>query len=191
MGSGSVSRARAALEKPRPELAGKPLIQVQEIPNPKGGKAYLEVTITDIWKDNINRFTPTSPVDFATNQRPETAQPTSRATSPVDIKKNLKKNNEEEQATFISELQSDPAYQRLDVGLEFRKADRWCAVNHRQLTPKFFVNWLNRIDQPFRPIDDLGNGNGNGHKRDAAFHARQAELARKLGREYRPDAEQS
>jgi len=173
MGSGSVSRARAALEKPRPELAGKPLIRVREIPNPKGGKAYLEVTITDIWKDNINRFTPTSPVDFASTQRPEAPQPTSRATSPVDIKKNSKKNpnKEEEGATLISDLQSDPAYERLDVALEFRKADRWCSVNHRQLTPRFFVNWLNRIDQPFRPADG-GNGysmSRNGRNIDAGL----------------------
>lgn len=153
MGSGSVSRARAKLEEPRSGLGGQPLIKVREIPNPRGGKAFLEISITDIWKANMSHFAPTSAVDIASSQRPEVPDPTSRATSPVDIKKNSKEKQEEEDA--LAKYKSDPLYAHVNVEREFEKAQRWAAANNRQVTPRFFVNWLNKIDAPFRP-----NGNG-------------------------------
>lgn len=160
MGAGTVSRTKESLAKRRPELKNKPLIIIKNIDNPSGGKPYQEITITDIWLVNTERFTPSS-VDIATSsvdeQRPDGAEATSRATSTVDIKKNSNKNLQEEQRDFLSELKTDPVYSRLDVSLEFGKAQRWAAANHRRVTQRMFVNWLNRS------LSDLPlNGNGAG-----------------------------
>lgn len=77
----------------------------------------------------------------------------------------------------LSEYKTNPTYARLDVDLEFGKAETWAAKNHRQVTPRFFVNWLNRALENV-PL----NGNSNGH--DDAWHEKQARLAAKLGRTY-------
>lgn len=185
LGTGTVSRAKKELEKPRAALGNKSLIRTKEVPNPKGGKAFHEITVTDIWRENIARFT-SSPVEVALDQVPNEVEASSKPSSTVEIKKNSKKNDQEERV-LLDDLIQDPAYSHVDVSVEFQKAQRWCALNHRKLTPRFFVNWLNRIDRPFRPLNDPGTHHGNG-KHDAAWHAKQAELARKLGREYRPDA---
>jgi hypothetical protein len=52
-------------------------------------------------------------------------------------------------SSTIQELQSDPAFKDLNVQHEFDKALRWCKENHRQLTRRRFVNWLNRADKSF------------------------------------------
>lgn len=49
---------------------------------------------------------------------------------------------------WLTELRDDPAYKGIDVAREHAKAARWCITNHRQLTRKFFVNWLNKCDKP-------------------------------------------
>jgi hypothetical protein len=167
------------------------LIRTKELPNPSGGKPYLEITVTDIWRENTTRFTTstrdvegvtTSTVDIATSKIDESNVHSGHKEE--QYKKNLYK----EEELSLADLKKDPAYSHVDVSHEFQKAERWCALNRRKLTPRFFVNWLNKIDRPFRPIDDPGT-KGNGH--DAAWHKKQAELARRLGREYRPDAAQS
>lgn len=156
MGAGTVSRAKTELEKQRKELGNKPLIITKQIPNPNGGKPYQEIAITDIWKANILCFTTSSGEVEGVEQLPETAQPTSRATSPVEINKNSNKNeDQEEQKDALAQYKSDPLYEHVDVEREFQKAERWAAAHGRKVTPRFFVNWLNKIDVPFRP-----NGNG-------------------------------
>lgn len=117
MGAGSVSRTKTALEARRSILGNKPLIRTREVSNPKGGKPFQEITITDIWKANTDRFTsstvevealqPSSPMEIqvsessssvevaAPNQVPKEAKPSSKPSSTVEIKKNSKKNNEE------------------------------------------------------------------------------------------------
>lgn len=57
------------------------------------------------------------------------------------------KTNEE----IIEALKNNEAYKHIDIDRELKKADAWCLVNNRRCTPKFFVNWLNRIDPPLRP----------------------------------------
>lgn len=51
-------------------------------------------------------------------------------------------------ADAIQELKSKPAYSHIDIDSEFEKAATWCEVNNRENTPRFFVNWLNRIQKP-------------------------------------------
>lgn len=51
-------------------------------------------------------------------------------------------------AELIKELQSDPAYKDLNVELEYHKCGNWCKRNHKVLSEKRFVNWLNRADRP-------------------------------------------
>ncbi len=57
------------------------------------------------------------------------------------------KTNEE----IIAALRENPAYSHIDIDRELNKATAWCMTNRRQCTPRFFVNWLNRIDPPLRP----------------------------------------
>lgn len=60
----------------------------------------------------------------------------------------VRKESDEE---WLQGLKSDPAYRHIQVQAEFAKARRWCQENpSRQLTRRFFVNWLNRIQQPIR-----------------------------------------
>jgi hypothetical protein len=49
---------------------------------------------------------------------------------------------------FLNSLQQDPAYEGIDVQRCFHKARVWCANNRRQLTQRFFINWLNHEDRP-------------------------------------------
>lgn len=115
MGAGTVSRTKTALETRRSTLGNRPLIRTKEVPNPKGGKAFQEITITDIWKLNTDRFTsstvevdtpeiessdapkPPSSVEIeAQNQVPVEVEPSSKPISPVEIKKNVEEELREE-----------------------------------------------------------------------------------------------
>jgi hypothetical protein len=52
MSAGTVSKSKASLSEPRPELGGKPLILIStEMQN--GGNANHAITITDIWPENM------------------------------------------------------------------------------------------------------------------------------------------
>src|SRR5688500_7622307 len=115
MSSGMVTKARQALEVPRPELNGKPLIVVTEEPSKSGGKPTCRVTITDVWAVNMSKCstshhdgastqdqhtTTTSPGDGApvsTSPHDQRRHHTSLATSPhVPKEEPLKKNQEED-----------------------------------------------------------------------------------------------
>lgn len=107
MGAGTVSRTKSSLETKRSMLGNRPLIRTREIPNPRGGKAFQEITITDIWKANSDYFAPStvevdttapsSSVEIGSlNQVPVEVDPSSKPISTVEIKKNSKKNHKEE-----------------------------------------------------------------------------------------------
>jgi hypothetical protein len=49
---------------------------------------------------------------------------------------------------WLAGIKVDPAFRLLDVDKERFKATRWCQENNRQLTRKFFINWLNKADKP-------------------------------------------
>ncbi|HOX57127.1 MAG TPA: hypothetical protein P5205_08275 [Candidatus Paceibacterota bacterium] len=83
---------------------------------------------------------------------------------------------------WVAELQDDPAYRQLSVAVELAKARRWCEVNHRQCTRRFFVSWLNRC-RPASP----GTARGN-RRSDAALLARLSDLRAQLARELDPEA---
>lgn len=199
MSAGMVTKARLALEKPRAELANRPLITVAEEPSKTGGHPTCAVTITDIWPVNMAKFS-TSPHDVATSLHDGEAAATSPrdhqrhhttfATSPHDLKeKPFKKNTEEDRRDFLTNLRTDPFYAHVDFDVELERMRRWLARPEnkaRRMTERFVLRWLEKID---RPVEVSGNGNGTGKPiHDAAWHARQAELARRVGREYRPDA---
>ena len=49
----------------------------------------------------------------------------------------------------LEALKANPQYSHIDIDAEFNKAKQWIArTGGRKLTPKFFVNWLNRIEKP-------------------------------------------
>lgn len=91
MGIATVSRTKTELEKPREVLGGKPLIRTAKRPNPKGGKDYDEIRLTDIWLVNTQRFTSSVEELDATEQVPETSDQVpvrNLASSTVEHKKN-------------------------------------------------------------------------------------------------------
>lgn len=118
MSSGMVTKARQALESPRPELNGCPLIVVTEEPSKSGGKPTCRVAMTDIWAVNMSKCSTshhdgapvygkreaTSPHDVeprAPSPHDRRRHHTALATSPhVPKEEPLKKNQEEDGRGF-------------------------------------------------------------------------------------------
>jgi hypothetical protein len=65
-----------------------------------------------------------------------------------------KKPNDE----FLAALKVDPVYSHIDIDRELAKAKNWASPRNRQVTQRFFINWLNRIEKP------LENGHGSNQK---------------------------
>ena len=62
-------------------------------------------------------------------------------------------------STFIDTLKNSIAYKHINVGQELAKMDAWLLVHKgRKKTPKFVVNWLNRIDKPLEPEKERPQG---------------------------------
>lgn len=192
MGAGTVSRTKSSLEAKRSMLGNRPLIRTKEIPNPRGGKPFQEITITDIWKVNSDYFSP-STVEVETaepsssleierlNQVPVEVDPSSKPISTVEIKKNSKKNNKEEleHRDFIAELKADSFYAHVDFDMEIERMRRWLARPEnkgRQFTERFMIRWLDKIDRPIEieertPADNLA----------LTRSQKEAELKKKMG----------
>ena len=49
---------------------------------------------------------------------------------------------------WLAMLESNPAYEGIDVKREHAKAIVWCQTNKKQLTRRRFVAWLGRIERP-------------------------------------------
>jgi hypothetical protein len=49
----------------------------------------------------------------------------------------------------LDSLKQNPMYDHINIDNEFLKAKQWISQKGgRKLTPRFFVNWLNRIEKP-------------------------------------------
>jgi hypothetical protein len=187
MSVGMVTKARVALEMPRAEFNGRPLISVTEEPSKTGGKPTCRIAMTDIWGVNMSKFS-TSPYDgatsysdgepLATSYSDDQRHHTPLATSPHAPKEEpLKNNNEEDERNFISKLRADPFYSHVDFDLEIENMRRWLArpANRgRRMTERFVLNWIQKIDRPVVLEPRAINTNG-----DRA--AREAEMAKKMG----------
>jgi hypothetical protein len=56
----------------------------------------------------------------------------------------------------LDSLKANPLYDHINIDNEFLKAKQWIAQKGgRKLTPRFFVNWLNRIE---KPLESTGGG---------------------------------
>lgn len=186
MGAGTVSRTKTSLEAKRAVLGNRPLIRTREVVNPRGGKPFQEITITDIWKANTDRFT-SSTVELAPssvevegqNQVPVEVGSSSKPISSVEIKNNVEEELREEQGRdFLSKLKTDPIYSHVDFDYQLGLMQRWLARSEnkgRRMTERFVLNWLAKIDRPVQiPISTSG---GNGTDRAA----KEAELSHKMG----------
>jgi hypothetical protein len=102
MSSGMVSKAKDSLAAGRAELGGKALIHVREEGNPHGGKARHLITLTDVWPDNIRRFS-SSQDELASSQDEVASSPHELASSPGEIKKeHIKKEPNKKQKALSS-----------------------------------------------------------------------------------------
>jgi len=74
---------------------------------------------------------------------------------------------------FLASLQSNPAFQGLDIPRELSRMDAWLSVNpQRKKSRRFIINWLNRADKvikaenslphPETPFDRIAAGTKNG-----------------------------
>jgi hypothetical protein len=157
MSAGMITKAKEGLVKKREELAGRALIVVTEEPNPHGGRARHVVTLTDVWPENVARFSrPSSQDELASSPHELANSPHELASSPHEIKKNSGEEEHKRKVgsrasapspdSVISEMLSSPAYQGIDVRREFFKMQAWCEAHGKEATRRRFVNWLNRVD---------------------------------------------
>jgi len=58
------------------------------------------------------------------------------------VKKPIQTNEE-----WLADIKSNPLFKSVDVDREREKAALWCQNNRRQMTRKFFLNWLNKAEQ--------------------------------------------
>ena len=55
---------------------------------------------------------------------------------------------------FLSKIKSNPAYSHINLENEFSKMDAWLSLpknKGRKKTPRFILNWLNKIEKPLEP----------------------------------------
>lgn len=155
MSSGMVSKAKIGLQASRP-LLKKPLINITEETNKKGGKANHAITIADIWAENMAYFASSlHEVDSPSSSYSEVASsPHERTSSPGEIKKELLEEGtkeEEDRRDFISKLRTDPFYSHVDFDVEVERMRRWLARSEnkgRRMTERFVLNWVEKIDRP-------------------------------------------
>lgn len=167
MGTGSVSRAKASLQLRRAELGNRPLIRVREQINPHGGKPYDEITITDIWRVNMECFTSSDVEREDGEQVPNDGEQVPNPSSILEPKNNSleEEHKEERTARFFAELKANPAYAHIDIEREYHKMRQWLALpmnQGRQLTPKFVLNWLNKIEPPLESPDAANQRRASG-----------------------------
>jgi hypothetical protein len=161
MSAGMVTKARQALEIPRPEIGNRPLITVTEEPSKTGGKPTCRVAITDVWLSNMSKYS-TSPHDIAPSYhdveagapspRDRSTSHSDRSTSPhVPKEEPIKNNQEEYKRDFLAELKTDPLYSHVDFDFQIGLMQRWLARPEnkgRRMTERFVLNWLAKIDRP-------------------------------------------
>ena len=102
MSTGSISTAKK-------ELSDLGLIKIESKKNPQGGWDYHEITITDIWPQNSNKYATSSLYERASS-------PGERASSPGELKNNPLRIIEEEKSDANA---SDAAGLPLTEGLRF------------------------------------------------------------------------
>jgi len=95
VGTGTVVRAKALLEQPLPQIGNRPLIKTVERTNPKGGKPYHEIRVTDIWHSNMKTFTSAnmeldSQVPESARQVPNNGAQVPKASANMELKKNTR-----------------------------------------------------------------------------------------------------
>lgn len=51
---------------------------------------------------------------------------------------------------WLASLKSNPAYDGINIGLEYGKMQAWCGANRKQPSRRRFINWLNRAERPMQ-----------------------------------------
>jgi hypothetical protein len=118
MSVGTVSKSKRSLKRSFPQL-GKPLIIIEEKPNPHGGKPNHIITIADIWPENITRFSrfsrkQTQSQSASANSRNKPAASSYESTASANEMKN------EPTKEGTSEEERPPPHKRLMDFLEKR-----------------------------------------------------------------------
>lgn len=87
---------------------------------------------------------------------------------PKEERSKAKEGSKDNETDFVAKLKQNPAYDHIDIDRELHKMHAWLelpANKGRKLTPKFALNWLNKIEAPIEaPIK--GNGNVGRHVSD-------------------------
>lgn len=80
---------------------------------------------------------------YSTPRSPRTPDRTPKTPLVEPVKKPIQTNEE-----WLADLKSNPLFKTMDIDREREKAALWCQNNSRQMTRKFFLNWLNKADKP-------------------------------------------
>jgi len=86
---GMVSKVKMSLAQSRPEIGGKALIEIRDQENKHGGIPHHEITIVDIWAENMARFAkekdePSSPYEQASSPYEQASSHGEQASSPYE-----------------------------------------------------------------------------------------------------------
>jgi hypothetical protein len=67
------------------------------------------------------------------------------------IARDKKKRGEE---ITLESIKANPMYSHINIDSEFARARQWILLkgSGRKLTPRFFINWLNRIEKPLEAV---------------------------------------
>jgi hypothetical protein len=57
-------------------------------------------------------------------------------------------NKDLSQDDWLKGLAAEPAYEGLDVPIQFGRMVQWCKANNKSPSRRRFINWLNRCDKP-------------------------------------------
>jgi hypothetical protein len=58
---------------------------------------------------------------------------------------------------FLLKLKTNPAFSHIDIDNELHKMDAWLSIpknKNRKKTPRFVLNWLNKIERPIKNTED-------------------------------------
>ena len=72
-------------------------------------------------------------------------------TLPRRVEDKTRQDNISNKGDFLTSLRSNPAYKHIDFDVEFGKMDQWMRLpknKNRKKTPRFILNWLNKIEVP-------------------------------------------
>lgn len=127
---GKISAAKTELAKPQAWLNGKALIVITEEPNTNGGKPKHLITLTDVWKENLEASSPCEREAEQVHHMNVQVQEVKFTSSPSELNKNP---NEEEP---LKKIELDPPHRGTDFLTALRAFENSRKNMKKPITPE-------------------------------------------------------